>query len=234
MKMKVIFIFLLAILFTISNAQTQSDSTKIFRTNSLQFRVYNFISLSSFKGALLSYKYHSSDQNAFRFAVSIKARKWEEDESRDFFYYDTTLFNQNRDHKDLAIEIIAQYLKYFNPKDEIILFFGIGPRAAFNIRAADNIDVTASGDRYNYYTKNNDERYQLGLTASFGLEWFFRKNMSLHAEYGVNAHYFYEELARTRIIADTDYPFAGEENSNKRTGFELGQTGALLGLSIYF
>lgn len=227
-------IFWLIVLFSFANAQTVDDSSRIFKSNSLQFRVYDFVSLGSFRGVLLSYKYHSSDVNAYRFGLSVKAKKWEENQTRDFVYFDTTLFDQNRDHTDMVIEIIAQYLKYFNPQGEIKLFFGIGPRILFDINAIDNNDVNASGNRYNYYTKNDFERYQFGITVSFGLEWFFRKNMSLHAEYGLNTHYFYEKRTRTRIIIDDDYPNANEKDYLKKTGFELSQLGALLGLSVYF
>ena len=75
MKTNLFVFLLLAILFSGSFAQGKADTLKVFKTNSLQFRVYDFISLSSFKGALISYKNHCSDDKALRFAVSLNADK---------------------------------------------------------------------------------------------------------------------------------------------------------------
>ncbi len=234
MKMKTWVILLLGILFSLANAQTQPDSTKIFKTNSLQFKVYNFISLSSFKGTLFSYKFHLNDQTAYRLGVSVRARKGDEEETRDVFHSDTSMFYQNSDNNYITMSIMIEYLKYFNPQDEIKLFLGIGPLLSFNISSMNNNDVSVLGNTQDYYKKSQNERYQVGLTINCGLEWFFKKNMSLHAEYGFNAYYYFEESSGTRIIVDPNYPNANNYYSNKRSGFRLNDAGGLLGLSVYF
>jgi hypothetical protein len=74
MKVRLATLVLLGFLFSLATAQTGADSTRIFKPNSFQFRVYNFISLSSFKGSLISYKYHPSDKTAYRVGVGGKKR----------------------------------------------------------------------------------------------------------------------------------------------------------------
>jgi hypothetical protein len=236
MKMKLNILFLLGIFLSLTNANTQADSSKIFKTHSMQFRVNNFVSLSSFKGAFISYKYHSSDRNALRVGMSFRIKKWEEEVSLDYFYSDTILFDQNRDNNYMDIEIMIEYLRYFNLKNEVKMFLGAGPRVAFNIDNFDTDDSSVSGNRsYDYIKKGKNDRYQIGLTFTYGLEWFFKKDMSLHAEYGFNVSYIYQEYGRT-VVAD--YPPGDsiriDDSSRKDSGFEIDDTGALLGLSIYF
>jgi len=236
MKTRLLVILILLFIVSFSYAQYETDSLKIFKTNSLQFRVYDFISLSSFKGTIFSYKYHTSDCNAFRIGVSARVKKSEEDNAEDILYYDTTMYDLNQDNKSIGLEIIAQYLKYFNPQDDIKLFLGFGPRILISLSTMDNnsIDIKQISNTFSYYKKYKYEYYQIGITAGLGLEWFFRKNMSLHAEYGFNAYYFVTESIRNLTYVDPDYTNAQRNKSTKETGFELVDTGALLGLSIYF
>ena len=234
MKMKLIVLFLLMFFLSFANANTQADSSKIFKTHSLQFRVNNFISFTQFKGYLLSYKRHFSDQSAFRTGMSVRVRKWEEKESNYYLYPDTTRLDQNLDCNDMEIEIMIEYLRYFNLKNDVKIFFGIGPRLLFDINNFDTDDISVSGDRYSYVKKYNYDHYQFGLTFSYGLEWFFMKNMSLHAEYGFNLSYDYRKYGRTEINKYPASPVRENYDLIKDSGFEFDDTGALLGISIYF
>ena len=234
MKTNLIVLLLIAVLFSGSIAQEKSDTLKIFKTNSLQFRVYDFISLSSFKGALFSYKYHCSDAKAFRFAVSLNADNWNEEDSRNIFYADTSLLNQKRDHKYWIVQIIVQFIEYLNLQDEIKLFYGVGPYISMSLNNFDTDKVTTSGTN-NYYDKfRKNENYQFGLTGSIGLEWFFKNNMSLHAEYGFNSYYFYENYESSRIYDYFTDPDRIEDRKNTSKGWGIDDAGALLGLSVYF
>ena len=235
LKTKFLYLFILAFFLTLGNVYSQEDSTRIFKTNSIQFRMQNLLSLSSFKGALISYKYHTNDQNAFRFGINLYVRKWVEDETDEYFRSDTTFYNQKRDHNNMQIELIAEYLRYINPTDKIKMFFGIGPRAAFTINNFDTDEASSSDNVGHSYTqKYNNDHYEFGLTASYGLEWMFMQNMSLHAEYGFNISYFYDYYARTYKRENITPPDTIDNISEERTGFVFDDAGALLGISIYF
>ena len=230
--MKLFVILVLCFAFSMSIAQTQPDSSKVFGENSLQFRVYDFISLSSFKGALLSYKNHSSDESAYRFGVSMQIQKWKSEESRERSHIDTTFLSLDTDNNDILIVLSAEYMKYFNPNDDIKLFMGIGPRVSLNLNFFDADNISGDGFSYNKTYKNN--HYEFGIVFNYGLEWFFRKNMSLHAEYGLHLSYFYDEN-----VVEQHYPYADntvriEKRDEKDSGIILDDAGALLGLSVYF
>ncbi len=233
MRVRLLVLFVFLGFLSFANAQTQTDSLKIFKKHSLQFRTYNLLSLSSFKGSLVSYKFHTTDDHAYRIGVSARARKTDEQKIRDSFRStDTSMLDQDINGNEIFFELILEYLTYFNPKDDLKMFLGFGPRLYLNINNFDTDDVTFSGN--SYVKENKFDRYKFGLTFSYGLEWFFRKNMSLHAEYGFNISYIYEENNFTRINDYDSNPNGLDKSSEKRTGFEFDDANTLLGISLYF
>ena len=229
MRLKyLIFLFLLTTI-----AYSQVDSSRVFKTHSVQFKTSSLLSLSSFKGSFLSYKFHPSDDHAYRLGISLNGQKYDEDEKIDNYQYsDTSLIDQTRNNNYFGIEIMVEYLKYFRSKEELKMYFGLGPRINIRINNYDTDKVQYEG--YSFYKEQKDDRYRFGLTFSYGLEWFFRKNMSLHAEYGFTFSYLYEEYSNWRIIPRDNNPDGFIKNSEVRKGFEIDDTGALLGLSLYF
>ena len=237
MKVRLATLVLLGFLFSLATAQTGADSTRIFKPNSFQFRVYNFISLSSFKGTMLSYKYHRSDKTAYRVGIGVGAEKWKEENSRDDNYYaDTTtfMFDADLDMESIRIDLVVEYLRYFNVHDDIKIFAGSGPLVSFDILHQNSKDFSSSGAAYQYVYKNHKDQYAFGLSFSYGLEWFFRKNMSLHAEYGFDLAYFLDKYTRTEYTIDTDDTVRRVDNSEKRYGIAFDDRGVLFGLSVYF
>ena len=223
MKMKLFIILLLFSIFSLSNAQTKADSSNIFGDHSLQFRVYDFISLSSFKGTLLSYKYHINDESAHRFSASIRYKKYNAEETIERTHTDSALLDQNRDHNYAYVEIMAEYIKYFNSRNEVKLFMGIGPRISFNLNNYDTDDVSGYG--YSFGKTNKNDLYEIGLTSSFGVEWFFTRNMSLSAEYGLNLMY------RSRKNSFESEVISG---STDETTFRFTGNNINFGISIFF
>ncbi len=233
MRVRLLVLFVFLGFLSFANAQTQTDSLQIFKKHSLQFRTSNLLSLYSFKGSLISYKYHPSDDHAFRLSISARARKTDEEEMSDSFRSsDTLMLDQDISQNAISLELFLEYLTYFNPKDDLKMFLGIGPRLYISTNNYDTDDVTAS--ERSYVKESGYDRYKVGLTFSYGLEWFFRKNMSLHAEYGFNFSYLYEENSYIRIRDYDDYPNGLDKNSEKRTGFDFDDSSALLGISLYF
>ncbi len=114
------------------------------------------------------------------------------------------------------------------------MYFGMGPRIALNIDNFDTDDISFLGAETSYVKKSVNDRYQIGLTFSYGVELFFRKNFSLHAEYGFNISYFYQESTRIRITEYSGNPTRTDDYTMQSSGFEFDDTSALLGLSVYF
>lgn len=233
MRLRLFFLLLFVFVFSSLNAQTSPDSTTVFKKHALQFRLYNILSLSSFKGKMLSYKYHFNDQNALRIGISASVQGWTEDETNSSSSPDTAFQNEEQSTNGYnGTEVIIEYLKYFNVQKELKMFLGTGPRAFINYRVKDT-QKPKNNEYHSYDTYYLQSEFQIGLSASYGVEWFFRKNMSLHAEYGLNISYFFTDYRRTRIYAR---PEGNTENksSETRKGIKLDSRGATLGLSIYF
>ena len=169
---------------------------------------------------------------AFRSGISLRAETEDEEDTRNFINIDTSLFDQKLDISNTSIQLMAQYLKYFNPNDEIKLFFEIG--AQFNIYNLDGDDVRSYGNVYGYDKIRVDDRYQIGLTSSLGVEWFIKNNMSLHAEYGLYAYYFYYKYHRITVFEYLTSPDKFEERKVESHGWRFDDAGALFGLSVYF
>jgi hypothetical protein len=231
MRITVLFFYLFLFIFTMGFAQT--DSTRVFKTHALQFRSSGLLSLSSFKGSFISYKYHPKDDHAFRFGISLNGDKSKENQKRDNYRNaDTSFLDLDRNYNEFFIECTVEYLKYFNLENELKMFFGIGPR--LYIRTYNyNADKIRSKDYY-YQKEYRNDQYKAGFTFSYGLEWLFKDNMSLHAEYGINVSYIYEKYNNTQIYPYDDGPDGFVKDSNESNGFEIDDTGGLLGLSLYF
>ena len=68
----------------------------------------------------------------------------------------------------------------------------IGPAIEFSVNNYDTEGVVANGSGISYTRKFQNEHLQFGLNAGVGVEWFYLKYMSLHAEYGLNLAYFFD------------------------------------------
>ena len=129
-----------------------------------------------------------------------------------------------------------EFINYLNPNDEVKIFWGIGPRVNINIDNfdTDKISVTDSID-YSYEKMRKNNYYEAGVTGAFGIEWFFRNNMSLHAEYSFNFSYFYRIYSRYRKGYNDYYDndtFARYSYSDHGILFKANPL--RFGLSVYF
>jgi hypothetical protein len=166
--------------------------------------------------------------------VGIGVSKWQEDNSQKSFYSDTLFLDYTQDRTDLNITFLLEYLRYFRIHRDIKLFLGIGPRLDFDVNNAETGDISILSGTAPYPKKTIDERYLFGLSFSYGVEWFFKKNMSLHAEYGFYVSYFYDKLERERATVARNGIEYSDFTLDKNKGVILDDSGALLGLSVYF
>ncbi|HMA61483.1 MAG TPA: hypothetical protein VKP78_02425 [bacterium] len=230
MRKKVSIFLVLAITITFLSAQTEQDSTKIFGTHSVQFRVQDCFTLSSFKGGLISYKYHFNDRNALRIGVNNNIDLREIEEDYDVYMMDTSHYEIFSENKDIDISFTIEYLRYFNPDDEIKLFLGGGLKTGYSSYKEENDDDSdITSNYYNRYITG----LRTGLTLSYGMEWKFRKNMALHAEYGNDIIWnFYKSKREHHVNPDeTDHK---DIRTEIQKGIDFYSTGVLLGLSVYF
>ncbi len=228
-------LFILAMLgFFVSTATAQTDSIRVFKDHALQLGVRGLFEFNSFKGGLISYKYHTSDKTAYRIGISARGNNLNVVEDNKYFRSDTLSLDHEQNRDLISLGITAEYLHYFNPADDLKMFFGVGPRLAANIGESDTERVTVGGSGISYTQDSENISYQIGLTLNYGLEWFFRHNMSLHAEYGFRIYYLYDKDKSTRIRVIEDQDDYVDKFSRTQKGIIFGDTNVLIGLSLYF
>ena len=184
--------FLLFVAVTLSFAQSPTDSTKhqktfVFPKKSLQFSVHTYNGLGTFEGGLISAKYHLSNTLAFRFGLDASMSMSNTNKKKDGFYGDS-LNITNENQADIArnsFMFVSAFIHYFNPNDAFKLYAGIGPVFGVNFRSRNTEYIDPQGSD----SDNTLTQYSVGLQTEYGLEWFFRKNMSLMAQYGFRVLY---------------------------------------------
>ncbi len=229
--------FLLFVAVALTFAQSPSDSTHhkqafVFPKKSLQFSVSTYSGLRSFEGGLISAKYHFSNSWAFRFGLDASMNISHSNKKHEYLSNDS-LQNTNENEKDLArnnFMFVSSFIHYFNPNDAFKFYAGIGPVFGISPRTSniENIDPPVSSSTQTLY------HYQLGIQTEYGLEWFFRKNMSLMAQYGFRALYGWSSVEET-----SEHTYSnGEKDVSTTTisgwDFILNTGITQFGISLYF
>ena len=191
---------------------------------SLQFGLKQDLVLTSFQGAIISAKLHTSDRRAIRFGLTAFGDVAESNQNQG----PASTPNSSRSNGQ-SISVNAQYLLYPYSTSSVIFVFGFGPqlgvsRSTSSFRASQNL------------SKNTNTSFSGGMSGSWGAEWFFKPGLSLLAEYGVSMSYSRYKSTRTTESVDT---FGGinilvsERNSvSSRTRF--GHSALKFGVSFYF
>lgn len=187
---------------TIMIAEEPSSSTGTLlnsRAGALEFRIRN-LKIYSFEGGTISYKKYLKGSKAFRVGISlVNSRKSEEQDrsiENDFITIDSTIaytYQSSVSSDFYEISINTQYLCYFNPHDNFYSYIGLGPILGIGLSGSENPSVRDL--EFNNVSRISRRRRRstgrsviprfifTGITASMGVEWFCRKNISLLAEY---------------------------------------------------
>jgi len=238
-SLHILFIGLFLLFATSLFAQAPKDSLKAgsfhFTKHSLQFSVVDFFRISSFQGATLSYKYHFSDRLALRVGVGLRGSQ----DNGDFKYErntDTTSFKYDTERNNTNIDITSQLIYYFSPYKQIKVYAGMGPY--FLIGNSSDEKKNFSTDpttNYSYNLRNyKTTHYEIGVSAVYGLEWFFKKNMSLLAEYSSRLSYIIRSSERTVFKSSASATDIINSDKSKSSGWGIYSAGAKMGLTVYF
>ena len=211
-KVLCFFLLLLAIPFTVIKAQQADTTSSLAEGNyALQFQISEHFNIGSFRGSALSYKRHYADSKAHRIGLSFSNHnRW------DRFDRDNSFDGSNQNEESAwSVSLGASYtwMRYTNPDEDVKFYYGYGP-----------------GINFSSYTRDqNGSSYRLSVGASgiayAGVEWFFQRSMSLHAEYGASLRI---SRRRTKVT---------NENNRRHTHdtlISLGGNGVQFGISAYF
>lgn len=187
-----------------ANAQDNDHSLAPY-SKSLQFGIGENFTLNSYSGTAFSYKRHTTSLKANRIGLSLN-NDFSTSKDPDV---------ENSESKTTFISLNATYtwMNYTDPAADIKFYYGYGPGIGF------------SHDKENPPGEENSlstNSLNLSAVAYSGVEWFFHRSISLHAEYGGSL-----SLIRNSINRD-----AG--NDSRYTSLRLNSNGVMFGISAYF
>jgi len=203
-----------------------------FGKNSFQFRISSNFTLTDFQGSLVSYKYHLTNKLAFRFGVGIGVENNTYEDENVRISGDSIHISVESDGERKDMDLISQLVYYFKPEKEIKLYAGIGPLYSYYERK-ENHNITRIDTNNTIYSVNeiNYKISDYGISTAYGLEWFFRKNMSLLAEYGFR--FCYRDVRNEKHFSQLSPPSTIIIEKSKSNGWIFSSESVKFGLSIY-
>jgi len=212
-----------------------TNSTDSSKTNPLQegawavqFQISNNFTLQSFGGANISLKRHFTPNSAVRLSVSISGRstRINDDQYKDDF--NSVVIDGISNDDIFSINLNPQYLFYFNPNKNPVVYFGIGPYVNYQTNTTDQ--QSNSYDTLYTSSKTNrvSDQFSIGIKGVFGIEIFLNDFLSIHSEYTSSAYYNYRKSSN---IYSTQ-PIQKRIQEYDAIYFE--GNGVLFGLSVYF
>ncbi|HEX2869348.1 MAG TPA: hypothetical protein VHO03_20055 [Ignavibacteriales bacterium] len=224
------------------NAQTQTSSSENLSDSSkaLQFQIASNFTLTSFQGTVFSYKHHLSRNTALRIGLSIGLGGQNRDgETTGFYVERDSVFpvsNNGTDRTGASIQLTAQHIWYFNPASKVLLFGGAGPLAGYdyNYEKTESILGSAGSSPMISNNETKSKQWSFGISGVMGVEWFVSKGISLSAEYGLQANYYWWDSEGTGTYTNSSFDHITQKANTSVKGWNLSGNYAKLGLSLYF
>ena len=230
-QMSLTCIFAALLIFVMSaniSAQSRFKSTKTPIQKgvwAMQFEINQDFDLSSFQGAMISVKKHTSRSKAWRLGLDINTSLSENDSQN--IYNDSTVGWSDGESDRYSFDINLQRIFYASPRAKVSLFYGFGPSAGYTYSKNKSTSKTPTSNRLSI-TKT--KTFDVGLVGVLGVEWFFSKNMSLLGEYGADIIYLWSKNERTQTNPNGDITYS--KGTSKR--FDFDNILVKFGLSVYF
>jgi opacity protein-like surface antigen len=151
----------------------------------LQFLIGSDFTLSSFDGALISYRTRGSNGRGWRFGVGLGGSILNLDthvEDPD------SSFKIEQDSKDFTISLVGQRLFSTAARRDINFYWGIGP----------DLDYSTSRNSVSSQDLSNSMwSWRAGIAGAAGVEWLLADRITLLAEYGALASYSWGKQKQT-------------------------------------
>lgn len=235
---------LMITVFAAAAAQAQAEQTETVRNSltggswSMQFRISEDFSLSSFEGSTISLKKHFTDKSALRLGVSVshsdrnnnavnhsQEEEYFQDDRRDTSWTVSETEPGNLDVSDFsqsAAGVSAIYVYYPAPTKKINAYLGLGPAIRYSHRSSHNsrdyptaynrIDSSAYLNRSESSDSDNSS-WSYGADFVCGAEWFAASNISFIAEYSLGASF--TKTSDTRITTSQRTEYRGDRLYDK-------------------
>jgi hypothetical protein len=187
----------------------------------LQFQISDNFNLTNFQGSTFSGKYHFSNRDAVRLGVSLEFGN--ADIETIVTRLDTSDINKSENNTDnFGFMINLQYIRYFTVTNSIALFGGAGPFINISNQTSDR---TFNEDETEIKVKSDRDILSVGADMILGVEWWFYKQMSLSAEYGITFSYW---------SSKDNFSDDNTKAESKINSFSVNGKHVNFGISVYF
>jgi len=145
----------------------------------VQFELGTFINPDYFQGIELSIKPQLGSSSALKLGVGFNRSTLSGTTRQD------NLSKPKIDERN-SFSVSLSYIHYFNPRDRVCFFAGIGPSYAYDdVKQESSIIYTYLLSTSVYETYNSSKQWSIGGRAIMGVEWFLHERVSLLAEYNM-------------------------------------------------
>jgi hypothetical protein len=187
----------------------------------LQFQISDNFNLTNFQGTTFSGKYHLSNRDAVRLGVSLEFGNADIETS--VTRLDTSDINKSENNTDeFGIMVNLQYIRYFTVTSNIALFGGAGPFINIQNQSSER---TINEDETEVKVKSDRDIFSTGADILLGVEWWFYKQMSLSAEYGITFSYW---------SSKDNFSDDNTKAESKINSFSVNGKHVNFGISVYF
>ena len=168
---------------TITSSQTKEPEkfTNYLKSGrwAVQFELGTFINPDYFQGIELSIRPQLGTSSALKLGVGFNRSTLSGTTRQD------NLSKPKIDERN-SFSVSLNYVHYFNPKDRVCFFAGIGPSYAYDdVKQESSIIYTYLLSTSVYETYNSSKQWSIGGRAIMGVEWFLHERVSLLAEYNM-------------------------------------------------
>ncbi len=208
----------------------------------MDFGVFSNLTLGSFLGGTISVGEFVSDHQKFRFGLTTTFEHSSSDADGSTYYQDTLYSRHSYTHSmdDYGVEFTGQYVHYTSPSTRTSIYIGLGPLISYSRYEYDysSDDVGVSGAASYRTESRKRDTYSVGALSSYGVEWFFSRHVTLHAEYGLALKYSWgsEKYESTENSSYPGNPVNSRrgDSSESTDGWSLHGTYVLFGVSVGF
>ena len=186
----------------------------------LQFQITDDFKLNQFQGSIISAKYHSSEQNAWRVGLGLDFRS--STEEREDSFEGVPVSSGSSESSLQSVQLGFQYVRYVNPEAKVQFLFGGGPFGMWTSSSLDQFDEAGEP-----VATSGTDLWEIGLSGLVGVEWFVASRIGLHAEYGFQFGYASSESEQTVIPQD-------RTGRRERDSVQFEARSVLFGVSVYF
>jgi len=236
-----ILLFLFLIAAPVAHSQTDSATTELpLHLWSLDFAIEKDFRLDAFLGTALSISRFITPSEKIRVGLSTSLGVSDFESDRRHYAADTLSYFNDYDNSKVnhSIQLSVQYLSYTSSNAPTSGYIGVGPLVQYDRLDQELVESYDDPDSRTYHSVYRNSTVSVGVLASVGAEWFFSEHMSLHAEYGLQAFYFWstssDQYGTTFHDPSLSYANYRNETSGSGHGWSVRGSKVLFGISVKF